>query len=271
MIHEWKNVHAEVILACDMKTPNWRKFQYPLYKADRVPNPNVPWEKVLYTLDEFKQRVRAFLPLNILEVHGAEADDIIAVLTAQSAERGQSVYIQSADADYLQLLKYPNVHVSRPPTPGFVTFPKELKIAGCNTMCQDVEHFLELSVLTGQGGKDNVFNIKTAASEDWTGRRKPPFGVKTAQKLLDKGTLQDFVKKQGLCHRYRRNRMLIDFDYIPPEIHDSILRKTAEESERLCRVNLPGFLSVFNWPDAGEISDRYGHLVTTLERVQCTA
>ena len=44
----------------------------------------------------------------MLDVDGAEADDVIAVLTARLAAHG-SVLILSSDKDFGQLQKYPNV------------------------------------------------------------------------------------------------------------------------------------------------------------------
>ena len=55
-----------------------------------------------------KEDLKQNFPYRVIEVDGAEADDIIAVLAAQFSET-ENVLILSSDKDFVQLQKYSNV------------------------------------------------------------------------------------------------------------------------------------------------------------------
>jgi hypothetical protein len=245
----------EVILACDVQQDNWRKEIYPLYKADRHRDPNIPWDQVWEEYHNFLDMLQEFLPFHVLKLPGAEADDIIAVLAKH--HDGQ-VVVCSTDSDYLQLLKHKNVKVYNPVKEEFITFPGVLRIGGTKTQCDSVEEFLQLSIMTGQGGKDNVFNIKTAEDLDWTNKRKPGFGVVAARKALEakEGTAQ-YLTKLGLDANYERNRTLIDFDCIPEEVSNKVLalyKKQVKDAPPLPN-DFQGFVYQSDWKIYNEVAE----------------
>jgi hypothetical protein len=163
--------------------------------------------------------LKHYLPFKVLKIKNCEADDIIAVLTMELDKFKWNVV--SNDEDYIQLVDYADVYNPK---------NKEYRV------CKNVEKFLTEKTLMGQS-KDDIFNVKTPS--DWgltsetEGKRKPGFGIKSCEKIM-KGDLKKWLE-DGYNHKdygyvdleknYKRNRVLIDFAYIPV-----VLRKRIVES-----------------------------------------
>lgn len=98
----------KTIIAFDNNS--WRKTYYPLYKENR----NAKKEKDEYldlfynTLNEIKEILKNYTNLKVIDVHGAEGDDIIAVLTEYiyTNDPKAKIIILSTDKDFHQLLKF---------------------------------------------------------------------------------------------------------------------------------------------------------------------
>lgn len=93
--------HRPTHLACvfDMPGPTFRHDLYPEYKANRAEMP----EDLRPQIPLIRQLVEA-LSIPIVELQGFEADDVMATLARESAERGLSAVIVSPDKDLLQLV-----------------------------------------------------------------------------------------------------------------------------------------------------------------------
>jgi DNA polymerase-1 len=89
-----------VVAAFDMKGPTFRYEQYADYKAKRVRAPDELYEQI--------PRVKALclaLGIEIFELQGFEADDIIATLSKKiTANPDNEVYVLTGDLDTLQLV-----------------------------------------------------------------------------------------------------------------------------------------------------------------------
>jgi hypothetical protein len=248
---------VDVILACDNKEGTWRSRIYPPYKGNRKKDEKINWDLVFTHLNMFLADVQTYLPWKVMQVPLCEADDIIACLCRNKAA-GERYIVHSGDSDYLQL-DGPEVDIFVPHKDEYVTFPCNVKIAGTSVFCNTAEEFLLLSVLTGQGCKDNVYNIKTPT--DWAPteekKRKPPFGVKAAQKVIDAG-LDTGLEKLGCKNNYLRNKTLIDFNEIPKEVADAVL--ASFNTYNFCdQPRVTEFLERYQWPSlmlrAEDISD----------------
>lgn len=92
----------QIILCCDSRS--WRKDFYSEYKANREYDENIRemFEEVNKFIDELKE----VFPYIILRVNGAEADDIIAILTFSNNYENDNIYIISSDKDFVQLFRY---------------------------------------------------------------------------------------------------------------------------------------------------------------------
>jgi len=212
-----EGVTAEVLLVCDSKEKTWRHEIYPPYKGNRKKDQTINWEEVFTELEMFMNDLAAYTPWKVLRVPGAESDDIIATIVENTEDE---CVIHSSDQDFLQL-ESDRVVIFAPHKDDYVSSPFTVKIGGANVTCNSAEDFLAYAVLTGQGRKDNVYNVKTPTNWDEE-KRKPGFGVKAAQKVLKDG-LEESLEKMGCLDNYNRNLRLISFDYIPESVRNTIL------------------------------------------------
>ncbi len=88
-----------VCVVFDSAAPTFRHAVYEEYKADR---PGMP-DDLANQLGWIKDLTKA-LGINVLEVPGYEADDIIATIVALAEEKGMEVMIATGDKDLLQLV-----------------------------------------------------------------------------------------------------------------------------------------------------------------------
>jgi 5'-3' exonuclease len=137
-----RKMPIRVFLANDTATDSWRHDVYPPYKANRVKDANIPWDTVYEQLDVFKETVKTYLPWHLVTVPGAEADDVIAIVTKRCERAQQQTVIYSTDADYLQLWSS-NTRIYRPHISQYVDFPADIKVANAKVHCKTPEHFLE--------------------------------------------------------------------------------------------------------------------------------
>ena len=239
----------EVILACDAHDGYWRKEIYPPYKADRVRSTDIDWETAYAKLDNLKKIIAENTPWKVITVPHCEADDIIAVLSRASTRTPCTVF--SGDSDYLQLVS-DNIRVFNPHYGEYVEFPNEIKISNGTTYCEDPEEFLALCILTGQGGKDNVYNVKTPTDfVKEAGKRKPPLGLKGAIKILDDP--EEFEKYSSM-ENYERNKNLIDFSMIPYEIKKNVV-DAYKNYPASAEPNVVNILTEYDWPSYRSIVD----------------
>ena len=106
-IKQFKNEYGEVVLCCDNRK-YWRKEYFPFYKAGRKKareKSDLDWHLIFDMLAKFKQELREHFPYKVVDVEGAEADDIIGTLVPLYAPH-QKILILSSDGDFLQLQRY---------------------------------------------------------------------------------------------------------------------------------------------------------------------
>lgn len=91
---------VKVVFCMDSREPGFRKKLYPAYKSSRPK----PADEIILQLSYLPKLLPA-LGIQVVEVPGYEADDIIAGLTRLERERGDEVVILSSDKDMGQLVK----------------------------------------------------------------------------------------------------------------------------------------------------------------------
>ena len=109
-VKQFKQKYGEIVVCCDSRK-YWRRDVFPFYKSNRKKDrekSDFDWNLIFETLGTIRQELKENFPYRVLEVDGAEADDIIAVLSARAAPNEQ-VLILSSDKDFVQLQKYQNV------------------------------------------------------------------------------------------------------------------------------------------------------------------
>ncbi|MDH3626199.1 MAG: DNA polymerase I [Acidobacteriota bacterium] len=90
---------TEVAVAFDLPGPTFRHERFPQYKANRPPAP----EDLIVQIPRVGEICEA-LGVQLLQLEGYEADDIIATLARQGTAEGRRVVIVSSDKDLMQLV-----------------------------------------------------------------------------------------------------------------------------------------------------------------------
>lgn len=225
-INQFKNEYGEVVLCSDNRK-YWRKEFFPFYKAHRKKareKSALDWHLIFDFLAKFKQELRENFPYKLVDVEGAEADDIIGTLTPRHIMH-ENILILSSDGDFLQLQQYngrSKYHVKQ--------YNPTLKKY---VVSKDPIQELKMKIITGDSG-DGIPNILSASDTFVTGQR---------QKRMTEGKLTKFMEEDPEKYdsisstNYSRNEVLIDLRRIPSEIKDKIINN-YEDSKPASRTKM---------------------------------
>jgi 5'-3' exonuclease len=204
--------YGELVLAADDKN-YWRRKIFPYYKALRKQhreNSDINWKQIFETLELVKNEIRQNFPYKVIQVETAEADDVIASICMEYGQQlvsGEKFLIISADKDMTQLQKFANVDQWDPIRKRWMK----------NT---DPDQNLFEHIVRGDGG-DGIPNILSADDVFITKERQKSLTQKRIVEL--KKGINNFDNE--VQRNFKRNQMLIDFDYIPPEIRTKVLEQ----------------------------------------------
>lgn len=206
---QFKNKYGDVVIACDSKK-YWRRDVFPFYKAnrkaDREKSP-FDWHLIFETLNKIRTELKENFPYKIVEVEGAEADDIIAVLTARIAPH-EEVLILSSDKDFVQLQKYPNVAQYSPILKRFVK-------------TENPAEYIKEHIIRGDRG-DGIPNFLSPDNTFVIGERQKVINKKKLVEWINSDP-QQFCVNEVMLRGYMRNQMLVDLDFIPEDLKQSIV------------------------------------------------
>jgi 5'-3' exonuclease len=242
---KYSSEFGNIVLACDSQT-YWRREYFPAYKGHRKhgrASSDLNWDIVFEAVNEIKTDLKDYFPYPVIEVDGAEADDVIACLTRHVqtnelvqdglfSDEPQKVLIISADQDFIQLQKYPNVKQWS----GIQK--KWVKPKG------KVSDFLMEHILSGDT-TDNFPNILT--SDQWAiDRSKNETSVR--QKPLKKSRIAEFIiKGVDACQNeeerrnFIRNKTLVDFDMIPDTIYSNVVSEYQNYKPNSSKMKLMNY------------------------------
>lgn len=202
--------YGELVIACDSRG-SWRREFFPYYKANRrqarEETTTMDWTAIFTYLAKIRAELRENFPYRVIEVEGAEADDIIATLVHTYGPEGARILILSGDKDFIQLHTYMAVEQYDP--------VRKKKITHNNPDTFKAEH-----IIKGDKG-DGVPSILMADNSLVLRERAKP----VTQKKLDawlKQKPEEFCNEQML-QRWHRNKQLIDLDCVPKNIQEKIL------------------------------------------------
>jgi len=219
-VKKFKNKYGEVIICCDNRK-YWRKEVFEFYKASRKKSrekSKLDWHYIFDMLTKFKDEIKQNMPYKVIDVEGAEADDIIATLAESSNPNKEKVLVLSSDNDFLQLQMFKNVTQYNPATKKFLVSESPI---------QD----LKLKVIQGDKG-DGIPNVLSPGDTFVSGGRQKALTEANLALLLNTPheDWSDDVAKKG----FERNRQLIDFRYIPKELKEKIINeyKTVKPQSR---------------------------------------
>lgn len=199
--------YGELILCYDSKH-YWRKDYFSYYKATRKKDredSKLDWGAIFDCLNKIRDEIKEYLHYKVIEVYGAEADDIIATLAKHITP--DKVLILSGDKDMGQLQKYPNVQQFNPIQKKFLEQ-------------ENPKQFLKEHIVKGDRS-DGIPNFLSDDDTFVSSKRQKPISKKNIDKWIECDP-ELFCSSEQL-RNYHRNKTLIDFDYIPQNIQNSIL------------------------------------------------
>ena len=214
-VKNFKNEYGEIILCCDNRK-YWRKDFFPLYKAGRKKTrekSDLDWHLIFDILAKLKQELKENFPYKVIDVEGAEADDIIGTLVPIYAP-SQKILILSSDGDFLQLQMYgSNVKQYNP--------SQKKYIKSHNPLLE-----LKEKIIRGDKG-DGIPNVLSTSDCFVRDIRQTPISKGKLDKLMEKdyGEWEDENARIG----FSRNQTLIDLRCIPSDIREKIIN-TYEET-----------------------------------------
>lgn len=218
---------GDIVIACDNRH-YWRRKAFPYYKASRKKAREASghdWGALFDALHSIRQELEEFFPYPVIDIDGAEADDVIGALAEYSQGLGESVglfddieaqplLIISNDHDFKQLQKFKNVKQYSSMKKGFVKLD-------CSPEQILIEH-----IIKGDKG-DGVPNILSADNSFVDGIRQKPI----RKALLDEWKTkkpEEFVNGD-MAHGYNRNSLLVDLSKTPQEIKDAVINSFEKQ------------------------------------------
>ena len=198
--------YGELVICCD-SPKSWRKDVFPFYKANRKSyreNSDFDWKKIFLILNKIRDELRESFPYRVIEVDGAEADDIIGQFALNAK---QPVLILSSDKDFIQLQSNPNVKQ--------YSIIQKKYLNGVDPYTYLKEH-----IIKGDRG-DGIPNI---LSDDDT------FVSQKRQNKIQKVKIESWIQMdpQEFCNdrmyrNYCRNEQLVSLHKTPSDIIDKIV------------------------------------------------
>ena len=218
---------GELVIACDNKH-YWRRTVFPYYKASRKKEreeSKFDWSTIFNSLSIIKSELEEYFPYPVIDVNGAEADDVIGTLAEYSQTMGESdnlfedstpvpFLIISGDHDFNQLQKWSNVKQYSP------AFKKWIKIK------ESASRVLMEHIITGDKG-DGIPNMLSPDDS---------FVNNIRQKSIRKNLLEEWKTKPpsewitaDMSHGYNRNQLLVDLTKTPQDIKDAIIHSYVKQ------------------------------------------
>jgi 5'-3' exonuclease len=220
-----KKFHAEygnLVLCYDSKH-YWRKEFFPYYKQNRKKDrekSSFNWSEIFEVLNKIRDEIRNNFPYVVMEIYGAEADDIIATLSKyvsiQNIQKQkqnlktEKVLILSGDKDFIQLSKYPCVKQYNPVQKKYVTEGIDPKL------------YIKEHVIKGDRS-DGIPNFLSASDTFVSGKRQKPISKKNIEKWIQSEP-ESYCNEEQLVN-YHRNLKLIDLGCIPSSIQEKIIEE----------------------------------------------
>jgi len=207
--------YSDEIVLCYDGRRYWRRQLFPEYKGKRAEGRekmDFDWDMFFPVYEQLKEELKEYFPWKSIQVEGAEADDVIAVL-AMIYGNQIDVCIWSSDHDYIQIQQ--NVC---PKVKQYSGYHKKF-LTPKNKSYDMFEH-----VVKGDTG-DGIPNI---LSDDDTFITKGKRQKSITKLKLEEWSKFGLAQPEKFCpdfetlKRFERNMTLVDFRRIPDEIKSEI-------------------------------------------------
>lgn len=209
--------YGELVIACDDKKL-WRRELFPFYKANRKKTRNaseLDWAAIFNTLSKIKLELKEYFPYRVIQVEGAEADDVIGTLTKKF--NSEKILIVSGDKDFRQLQKFYNVFQYDPINKKFI---------------KEDAAFRQLKELIIKGDRgDGIPNILSPDNCIIDSIRQKAISSKKLKEWLDQEP-ELFLSTDELSKNWNRNKVLIDLECIPDNITEKIIMEYNKQENK---------------------------------------
>lgn len=215
---KFKNEFGEMIIACDDRK-FWRRDIFPYYKANRKKSRDkseLNWTQIFDALHKIRDELKTFFPYRVVQVDGAEADDVIGALVMKYGDTHEKILVLSGDKDFVQLQRYNNVKQYDPVQKKFRT-------------TNDPDRFIKEHIMRGDTG-DGIPNFLSSDNCLVVGERQKPVASKKLDVWVNQNP-EEFCDERML-RGYRRNQQLVDLTFIPQHIQDAILIEYAAQADK---------------------------------------
>jgi hypothetical protein len=240
-VKQFKEEYGNVVLCCDNRK-YWRKEFFPFYKAGRKKareKSDLDWHLIFDMLSKFKQELKENFPYKVIDVAGAEADDVIGTLVPEYSGK-EKIIILSSDGDFLQLQQYSNVKQYNPSLKKYIKSENPL---------------LELKEKIIRGDKgDGIPNILSPGD---------CFVRDIKQRSVTKGILEKFLNEDYANWEddvartgFSRNQVLIDLSLIPEDIKQNIIN-TFNETKPASRQKMLTYFIEFKLKNLMDVIEEF--------------
>jgi hypothetical protein len=216
-LKNFRKDYGEVVLCSDNRK-YWRKEFFPFYKAGRKKsrkNSDLDWHLIFDMLAKFKVELKENFPYKVIDVEGAEADDIIGTLVPRHI-MNENILIISSDGDFLQLQMYNGR--SKYTVKQYNPTQKKFLIS------ENPLDELKQKIINGDKG-DGIPNILSPSDT---------FVREIRQKVMTEAKLTKFMSEHYNDYDetskigFSRNQTLIDLRNIPGDIQSKIINNYEE-------------------------------------------
>ena len=202
---------GDMVLCYDDKN-YWRREIFPYYKKNRKQereNSKYDWDEVFSVLNTIRDEIRSHFPYQVIQVEGAEADDVIAAIVSETSvsENPEKTLILSADKDFIQLQTHNFVQQYDPIRNNWIVH-------------EDPVLFLQEHIIKGDRS-DGIPNILTCDDAIVTGKPQKKMSKEKITSLASMNP-QEFTNFIRL-RNWKRNSQLIDLSRIPQDITEKII------------------------------------------------
>lgn len=202
----------ETIIAVDNKT--WRKEVFPNYKFKRKKNRDedlMDWKEIHKIFTTIKEEIIENLPYKVIDVTGAEGDDVIFILTL--AYKNEPILILSVDKDFEQLHINENVKQYNPSFDKSVDYDRSAIVYNL------------FSHIAHGDSSDGISSIISDSDCFVNAVRQKPLKTAYIQQAFEeakKGNLEKFLGTKRFA-RFQENKTLIDCRCVPEFVKTKIL------------------------------------------------
>lgn len=211
--------YGDLIICCDDKKV-WRKDIFKYYKANRKKdreNSEINWSEVFNSLNKIKSELKEFFPYRVIQVEGAEADDVIGTITLANGSLLNTfvnILILSGDKDFGQLQVFSNVKQYDPVRKNFIKH-------------SDPVRFTRDLILKGDTG-DGIPNILSADDCLVNKVRQKPVRLDKFEHITN--PREQLTGEQ--LRNWLRNERLIDLTFIPEDIQAKVLEEYKLQGDK---------------------------------------